>query len=94
MSALATRKGQLWVISAPSGTGKTSLVRKLLATLGTALAGTVLVAGIADGNHSYALAMVVLGVAGLVGLAAALFLPRKLSPATALPPGAQSPSPP
>jgi len=30
MSALATRKGQLWVIAAPSGTGKTSLVRKLL----------------------------------------------------------------
>ena len=30
MSAPATRKGQLWVIAAPSGTGKTSLVRKLL----------------------------------------------------------------
>ena len=30
MTASATRNGQLWVISAPSGTGKTSLVRKLL----------------------------------------------------------------
>jgi guanylate kinase len=30
MSAPATRKGQLWVIAAPSGAGKTSLVRKLL----------------------------------------------------------------
>ena len=30
MSAPATRNGQLWVIAAPSGAGKTSLVRKLL----------------------------------------------------------------
>ena len=30
MSAAATRNGELWVISAPSGAGKTSLVRKLL----------------------------------------------------------------
>ena len=30
MSAAATRNGQLWVIAAPSGAGKTSLVRKLL----------------------------------------------------------------
>ena len=30
MSAGATRNGQLWVIAAPSGAGKTSLVRKLL----------------------------------------------------------------
>jgi guanylate kinase len=29
-AASAQRKGQLWVISAPSGAGKTSLVRKLL----------------------------------------------------------------
>ena len=30
MSASAARNGQLWVIAAPSGAGKTSLVRKLL----------------------------------------------------------------
>jgi guanylate kinase len=30
MSVPATRTGQLWVIAAPSGAGKTSLVRKLL----------------------------------------------------------------
>jgi guanylate kinase len=30
MSAVATRNGQLWVIAAPSGAGKTSLVRALL----------------------------------------------------------------
>jgi MFS family permease len=65
--------------------GLSRAISNLGSTLGTAIAGTVLVAGIADGNHSYALAMVVLGIAGLVGLGAALFLPRKLSPATATP---------
>jgi MFS family permease len=65
--------------------GLSRAISNLGSTLGTAIAGTVLVAGIADGNRSYALAMVVLGIAGLVGLGAALFLPRKLSPATATP---------
>jgi MFS family permease len=61
--------------------GLSRAISNLGSTLGTALAGTVLVANIAEGNHSYALAMVVLGVASLVGLAAALFLPRQLSAA-------------
>jgi len=65
--------------------GLSRAVSNLGSTLGTAIAGTVLVAGITEGNHSYALAMVVLGVAGLVGLGAALFLPAELSPATASP---------
>jgi MFS family permease len=63
--------------------GLSRAVSNLGSTLGTAVAGTVLVAEIAEGNHSYALAMVVLGVAGLIGLAAAFFLPAKLAPATA-----------
>jgi MFS family permease len=63
--------------------GLSRAVSNLGSTLGTAVAGTVLVAGIAEGNRSYALAMVVLGVAGLIGLAAAVFLPRLISPATA-----------
>jgi MFS family permease len=63
--------------------GLSRAVSNLGSTFGTAIAGTVLVAGIADGNRSYALAMVVLGVAGLIGLAAAVLLPRLLSPATA-----------
>jgi MFS family permease len=58
--------------------GLSRAVSNLGSTLGTAIAGTVLVAGIADGNHSYALAMVVLGVAGLIGLGAALLLPREV----------------
>src|SRR5689334_4029585 len=59
--------------------GLSRAVSNLGSTFGTAIAGTVLVAGIAEGNHSYALAMVVLGVAGLVGLGAALFLPGEIS---------------
>jgi MFS family permease len=65
--------------------GLSRAVSNLGSTLGTAIAGTVLVAGIAEGNHSYALAMVVLGIASLIGLGAALFLPRKLSPVAATP---------
>jgi MFS family permease len=65
--------------------GLSRAVSNLGSTLGTAIAGTVLVAAISHGTRSYALAMVVLGVAGLVGLGAALLLPGKLSPATATP---------
>ena len=63
--------------------GLSRAVSNLGSTFGTAIAGTVLVAGIAEGNHSYALAMVVLGVAGLVGLVAAFFLPHEGAPVTA-----------
>jgi MFS family permease len=73
--------------------GLSRAVSNLGSTLGTAIAGTVLVAGIADGNHSYALAMIVLGVAGLVGLGAALLLPRELSPVTAATDAAVSTAP-
>ena len=57
--------------------GLSRSVSNLGSSLGTAIAGTVLVAGIAaTPGRSYALAMVVLAVVGLVGLAAAFFLPR------------------
>jgi len=61
--------------------GLSRAVSNLGSTLGTAIAGTVLVAGLS--THSYALAMAVLGVASLLGLAAALFLPARIEPATA-----------
>ena len=53
-------------------------------SLGTAIAGTILVAGITvTPERSYGLAMAVLAVIALVGLAAAYFLPRSVSaPAT------------
>jgi MFS family permease len=65
--------------------GLSRAVSNLGSTLGTAIAGTVLVAGLADGNRSYALAMVVLGIAGLIGLGAALLLPRRLEAVPASP---------
>jgi hypothetical protein len=52
-------------------------VSNLGSSFGTAIAGTILVASL-TGNRSYALAMVALMVVGLIGLAAALFLPTKL----------------
>jgi MFS family permease len=58
--------------------GLSRSVSNLGSSFGTAIAGTILVSGLATGNRSYALAMVALIVAGLIGLAAALFLPAKL----------------
>jgi MFS family permease len=65
--------------------GLSRAVSNLGSTLGTAIAGTVLVAAISHGNRSYAIAMVILGLAGLIGLGAALLLPSELSPAKAAP---------
>jgi MFS family permease len=63
--------------------GLSRSISNLGSSLGTAIAGTVLVAGItATPERSYALAMVVLGVVGLVGLFAAALLPRSLAPVT------------
>jgi MFS family permease len=44
-------------------------------SLGTAVAGTILVSGLT--NRSYAAAMSVLAIIGIVGLGAALFLPTQ-----------------
>ncbi len=61
--------------------GLSRSVSNLGSSLGTAIAGTVLVAGIAaTPGRSYALAMIVLAAVGLVGLAAAFFLPRTPAP--------------
>jgi MFS family permease len=53
--------------------GLSRSVSNLGSSFGTAIAGTIVVSGLARG--SYALAMVALGVFGLIGLVAALFLP-------------------
>src|SRR5436190_3098255 len=65
--------------------GLSRAVSNLGSTLGTAIAGTVLVPAISEGNRSYALAMVVLGAAGLIGLVAAILLPSQPAPVTAEP---------
>jgi MFS family permease len=54
--------------------GLSRSISNLGSSLGTAIAGTILVAGLSTG--AYAAAMASLGVAGLAGLAAAWFLPR------------------
>ncbi len=55
--------------------GLSRSISNLGSSLGTAIAGTILVADIAEGNHAYVLAMVALAAIGLIGLAAAMFLP-------------------
>ncbi len=53
--------------------GLSRSVSNLGSSLGTAIGGTILVSGLTD--RSYGLAMLALAVAGLIGLAAAMFLP-------------------
>jgi MFS family permease len=64
--------------------GLSRSVSNLGSTFGTAIAGTILVADLAKGT--YALAMVSLAVAALLGLAAALFLPSDPKPREAVSP--------
>ena len=45
-------------------------------SLGTAVAGTILVAGLADPKRSYGIAMIALGIFGLIGLGATVLLPK------------------
>jgi MFS family permease len=58
--------------------GLSRAVSNLGSSMGTAIAGTILVAQASAGNRAYAQAMGVLGVIGLIGLAAALFLPAEI----------------
>ena len=55
--------------------GLSRSVSNLGSSLGTAIAGTILVAAAARGNGSYAWAMASVAVFGLIGLGAALLLP-------------------
>lgn len=57
--------------------GVSRAVSNLGSSLGTAVAGTILVAGLVDPSRSYALAMGVLGVLGVVGVGLALLLPKE-----------------
>jgi MFS family permease len=60
--------------------GLSRSVSNLGSSLGTAIAGTILVSDLASGNRSYALAMASLAVIGLIGLGAALLLPSNPVP--------------
>jgi MFS family permease len=56
--------------------GLSRSVSNLGSSIGTAIAGTILVAGLADANRSYGIAMIVLAVMALLGLGAAMMLPK------------------
>ena len=58
--------------------GLSRSISNLGSSFGTAIAGTILVSAVAMGTRSYAAAMVVLIVFGLIGLVAAALLPAKL----------------
>jgi MFS family permease len=55
--------------------GLSRSVSNLGSSLGTAIAGTILVSGLT--SHAYGAAMIVLAVIGFIGLAAAILLPRQ-----------------
>ena len=64
--------------------GLSRSVSNLGSSIGTAIAGTILVAGLADANRSYGIAMIVLAFIGLLGLGATVMLPKaQPSPETA-----------
>jgi MFS family permease len=60
--------------------GLSRSISNLGSSLGTAIAGTILVSDLASGTRSYGFAMVALAIFGLVGLAAALLLPGNPEP--------------
>jgi len=68
--------------------GLSRSVSNLGSSFGTAIAGTILVAGLADPSRSYGVAMIVLAFLGLIGLGATIVLP-----AAEPPPGSNAPSP-
>jgi MFS family permease len=63
--------------------GLSRSVSNLGSSLGTAIAGTILVAGLT--RNAYGVAMATLALIGLVGLAAAVFLPRQGAPTAPAP---------
>jgi MFS family permease len=65
--------------------GLSRSVSNLGSTFGTAIAGTILVSDLASGNDTYIVAMIVLAVVALAGLAAAIRLPRGAVPGVQAP---------
>jgi MFS family permease len=59
--------------------GLSRSVSNLGSTFGTAIAGTILVSGLADGTRAYGAAMIVLACFGVIGLLVGFFLPSSES---------------
>ena len=68
--------------------GLSRSISNLGSSFGTAIAGTILVAGLADPKRSYGIAMIVLAFIALIGLAATVLLPAAESA-----PGTEVPAP-
>ena len=64
--------------------GLSRSVSNLGSSLGTAVAGTILVSSLTTPDRAYALAMIVLAAIGLIGLVTTLFLPAKTAEHTRL----------
>jgi MFS family permease len=74
--------------------GLSRSVSNLGSSFGTAIAGTILVSDLASGNTTYVLALVLLAALGLIGLAAAVRLPRSPGlPSASIELSTTSPSP-
>jgi MFS family permease len=73
--------------------GLSRSVSNLGSSLGTAIAGTILVSDLASGNRSYVLAMVVLAALAFVGLAAGVLLPPDTEQQPGAPPEAAAGAP-
>src|SRR5689334_22191386 len=71
--------------------GLSRSVSNLGSSFGTAIAGTILVSDLASGNNTYVIAMIVLAVLALAGLAAAFRLPRDPVPAASIEPAVDRP---
>jgi MFS family permease len=67
--------------------GLSRSISNLGSSLGTAIGGTIIVLDLAHPNRSYALAVVALAIAGLIGLGAALLLPANPGQQAAPAPG-------
>ena len=67
--------------------GLSRSVSNLGSSIGTAIAGTILVSDLGDGHQAYGIAILVLAFMGLLGLVAAIFIPHAKTPA-----GAEAPS--
>jgi MFS family permease len=60
--------------------GLSRSVSNLGSSLGTAIAGTILLAAATEGNHSYALAVLALVIVGVIGFGVSLLIPANSMP--------------
>jgi MFS family permease len=72
--------------------GLSRSVSNLGSSLGTAIAGTILVSELASGNKSYVLAMISLAAFALIGLTASMFLPANPVQQPGTPVGSTAPA--